>query len=1539
MAKSSNRTARIPIHSLSGGVARQAPSKRLPSEVEEADNVVLSLERSAEKRPPFSHIPTDKADGSLSIKYLDGERNTEEGAKAVATITVPSLYSLDDFDNKTLTITDNGAAGVLPISSTFTFDKDVHATQDGVKATAIFKFHATAGAEYVFGIVPYLKITANYNAGTISKYFRLTTTQTDINADQSTITNEAGVDVQAWYVKLDDGAGGEATNVQRVANFKAAIDDAFGVNAFQFTQTDHGSNVASLTVEQYLPGAAGNTAIVDTVRGFHVPDDVISGTALQITNHSCLGGGTTGNEYSNPCSDCGSFTNGTDGSSSSVIGIKNLTHGTPGEGAKLIAAAIENSIGYAVALSTNKLNVSVSRTNNVVTVTQLTGGEAGNATSSLVKLSGTVIKENAEQDQAAALGSVTFTSATASDYTNKVVNITDTSNRTIEFKFIDASFGSEGAYVKTDATHYTCNLNGISSQADFAQRFKNVVALSKTNGDFSITASYTSSATVVNLAQDVASRRGNTAITSDVDGEFATTTIAFHKDTLASNSGLHTKDITLNDGSSTQAFTFDNTSTSLTSGVVGIKVTETDSGGSTAYLKGRCISERFSKAINLHSINITASDAIFNSSSNTYVVTLTQDAAGTAGNTAITDTVTDSNVTITTPFSGGSVAKLTIASFTGGTGNQVTGVDFAGGDDAAMPSYNTDNLYYHFLDVDGSHRYCIVINRAIQNTSSNDLINIYRMEPTEWVKETVDLTTLDSCMRSYILSNNMQGDITDSTGNSLQIKDILGSIDYGKGIVLFNKHEKMAFLPDNSNKPSSGLNHAGDSFKYKIADALFDGTQPDWNTENLPALCAEGCGNVNENNIVETTFDDETGEPVYVYEDLGCLDTDLLCTLWSSNGGIRNVDEDIESRVNTSSLTTYEIGHSRENFSKFEIPKPNDWNSFMGHRAGTSINHLYSSGIASKSWTRLGETVTCPPNPFRDGNELDSYYGRDRGEIWYAREGFFSFPQGFYRVIRDSSPFFQRIRSENEKSVIDHTTFPLNIHKDDTSGEWKFRYLPLSPRVSGSHDSNPGPEAIKNNESIKGMCFWKNRLWIAAESTIFSSRIGEYFDFFLNDFQNLVESDPIDLTVNVGRYNVISHMIPFQGYIFLTAENGTQFELRGGGTSGSVTPTSIELRPTAFYTTATNMTPVTMGTKIYFFDAQKLFLYSGAETFGYEFSTAYELSEHCRGYIPKNFKYVTTSSATNTIFMADQDKGNELFLYTNRITEKGQMQQNCFFKWKLDSNDTIESMHGFEGDMYVLVKRTNGETNSLYPYHISLTSVPENTPLIDRLSKVGPNKISYDGNTNITTVTLPYYDTKADEIILSEDWDYTNSSETVSKKQAFTRLSPLQTQTVDHGDYWITKVLIAGNWLSQNIVTSGADTFVNRSLYVGRSYDMNIQLSTIMKRDQQNNAVDGVLNLKRITTRHHNTGQYTLEVERRGRTSTTVRSESITLGDSTDKLGETRIDSEGELMSKILSPADSTKIFIKSNFPTPCNITNIEVLGNFRPYASSSTQQ
>ena len=57
----------IPIRSLKDGVGRQAPSKRLPTEAQELDNVLVTLENSAEKRPGTELVPSRDVNGDLTL--------------------------------------------------------------------------------------------------------------------------------------------------------------------------------------------------------------------------------------------------------------------------------------------------------------------------------------------------------------------------------------------------------------------------------------------------------------------------------------------------------------------------------------------------------------------------------------------------------------------------------------------------------------------------------------------------------------------------------------------------------------------------------------------------------------------------------------------------------------------------------------------------------------------------------------------------------------------------------------------------------------------------------------------------------------------------------------------------------------------------------------------------------------------------------------------------------------------------------------------------------------------------------------------------------------------------------------------------------------------------------------------------------------------------------------------------------------------------------------------------------------------------------
>ena len=93
---------------------------------------------------------------------------------------------------------------------------------------------------------------------------------------------------------------------------------------------------------------------------------------------------------------------------------------------------------------------------------------------------------------------------------------------------------------------------------------------------------------------------------------------------------------------------------------------------------------------------------------------------------------------------------------------------------------------------------------------------------------------------------------------------------------------------------------------------------------------------------------------------------------------------------------------------------------------------------------------------------------------------------------------------------------------------------------------------------------------------------------------------------------------------------------------------------------------------------------------------------------------------------------------------------------------------------------------------------------------------------------------------------------------------------------------------------------------------------------------EGVFNLKRATFRHANTGNYDIVVSRRGRLDGPVTFYPFDLNSIISTTNELKIDKVGEHFVKLLSYSESCKIFIKSTYPTPCNISNIEIIGNYR---------
>jgi hypothetical protein len=119
---------------------------------------------------------------------------------------------------------------------------------------------------------------------------------------------------------------------------------------------------------------------------------------------------------------------------------------------------------------------------------------------------------------------------------------------------------------------------------------------------------------------------------------------------------------------------------------------------------------------------------------------------------------------------------------------------------------------------------------------------------------------------------------------------------------------------------------------------------------------------------------------------------------------------------------------------------------------------------------------------------------------------------------------------------------------------------------------------------------------------------------------------------------------------------------------------------------------------------------------------------------------------------------------------------------------------------------------------------------------------------------------------------------------------------------------------------------------------MNVELSTQFVRDQNNNVIDGVLNLKTLTLRHADTGNYDIVATRRGKSVIQSKFSALITNNNLDSLSIENTEKSGEFVAKVFGFSDTTRIQIVSDYPTPVNIINMELKGKFtQTYTSLNT--
>ena len=611
------------------------------------------------------------------------------------------------------------------------------------------------------------------------------------------------------------------------------------------------------------------------------------------------------------------------------------------------------------------------------------------------------------------------------------------------------------------------------------------------------------------------------------------------------------------------------------------------------------------------------------------------------------------------------------------------------------------------------------------------------------------------------------------------------------------------------------------------------------------------------------------------------------------------------------------LGSALEDFSEFKFP-PNASDVDDGNE-GASVN-INGTPVA----------IRQPVTPFPGGHAtLAALYPdqlaigkndraeKGQGKIYNVENSYAGESPGFY-IVRNANdkPYVMLIRSPFEYSVIDRTRFPkiMKIDSFDANNIENFgiKNFELEHRVSGTLNTNPGPEAWKEGVQapIQSMCFFRDRLFLSIGDIIFCSRTGDFSDFWVEDASTVQETDPIDIRLSTNKYAPVASMTPFQQYMFINTESDVQFTLQGS--ENRITPLNAEVSPTAFYSTAPLVDPILLGSQIYFFAPRRAYIYFNDDTVSV--NQAIETSLSCPDYLPTNFGHVTVVPGYDTILMLDQDNPKYMYLYTNRYSG-AKVSQNAFFRYEYRVD--IAHVESFDNNMFFVTK--SPKDTGTFVYNLGYQKFREedySVPLLDQNVTVdydsSTTEVVYNAGADTTTFTInKYFNILAEYIYIIPSESDPRSGEVIN--------------------------LVSGSTVFTNgtVVTTlpGDLTFAGRRFVFGSGYTMNIELSPQYMRDERQNTLEGVLSLRTLALQHFNTGTYKVDKEIQGRRTT-----SLTFSPSElDALGYTSgfdvplplYEGKGETFSKVMGFSSDTKIFITSDYPSPVNITQIELKGRF----------
>jgi hypothetical protein len=477
------------------------------------------------------------------------------------------------------------------------------------------------------------------------------------------------------------------------------------------------------------------------------------------------------------------------------------------------------------------------------------------------------------------------------------------------------------------------------------------------------------------------------------------------------------------------------------------------------------------------------------------------------------------------------------------------------------------------------------------------------------------------------------------------------------------------------------------------------------------------------------------------------------------------------------------------------------------------------------------------------------------------------------------------------------STMPHTLVRN-ANGTFTFGPTTWTNRKVGTLDSNPDPSFV--GRKITDIFFYRNRLGFLADESVIFSEASEFFNFYRTTVTELLDSDPIDVTVSHTKVATLQHAIPYNRQLLLFSAQ-SQFVVEAGDL---LTPKTIAIKQATEFECDPNVKPAGIGKNVYFVVPKGEYTgvreyYPVDEVSG--INDSIEVTGHVPQYIPKNAYDISPCLTEDMLVVLSKNERNALWAYKFYFNGNEKLQSS-WSKWTFDAGDSILSADFVLSELILVIQRSDGLY--LEKLSVALGDIGTNEPYnvhLDRKLTVAKTNMTWDGTyTNIATAYLPGPLVGSWEAIVA----------TGQPKKAGTRLAIEATGSGGR---------IRGNYTDSDLV-------------VGRKYTLRYQFSTITMKQAAGQAVKsdtvGRLQLRTMQVNFSDTGYFQAKVTPEGRSSYNYVYSGKTLGQPSSTIGLIELDT-GNTKFPILAQNTAVEIELNSDAPLPCSFLSADWEGMY----------